>query len=471
MAAGTATFGVVARASSQLVTVGITLFAVQFLAPAEFGSFAIASAFLILTRNFLYTGPFEYLLKNPNPVRVAYGCLAANVIITILTCAISVPVAYAITQYSGDRSVLVLLLLIIPTCFISCYLAWLESLIFRSNKLRSYYAATLTSEVIGGMIAVLCFLGGLGLMALVVHMYVRVLALAILYRIIERPPAYAGIGWSILKDITFWSRDRYAATTALFGANYAGDMILGAFYSPSAAGLYRASNRIVTAASDVFAQPLRTMAQAKISRAFARGDAASDEGLYMLSAFAWVAWPALASLALLSGYVTRLMLGPEWAGTAPIIAIFCVARGLSIFDSASTATLVAYDRQRNLLWYLILYAVLSVAGIFAFLQFGVVAASLAVLFATVINSSLIAWDSYRIGGLTTTSVLFIARLPLLATLLTALPVSAAMSFGQLEGWSDLVTFLAAVGAGAVGWSAAVLLSLTPLRRAVSSLSN
>ncbi|MFD2781498.1 hypothetical protein ACFS32_10645 [Novosphingobium pokkalii] len=62
-------------------------------APADFGVFAIAAAFLTLSRTMLYTGPFEYVLKAPEAdgAKVASAGLAANLVVAlgwvILLCA------------------------------------------------------------------------------------------------------------------------------------------------------------------------------------------------------------------------------------------------------------------------------------------------------------------------------------------------------------------------------------------------
>jgi hypothetical protein len=64
-------FGVVARASSQLGTLIVTLFSTRMLAIEEFGAFAIASALMVLSRNTFYVGSYEFLLKSqPVPDRV-----------------------------------------------------------------------------------------------------------------------------------------------------------------------------------------------------------------------------------------------------------------------------------------------------------------------------------------------------------------------------------------------------------------
>lgn len=467
--AKTPAIGVMARASNQLITVAVTLLAIRFLNPEEFGSFAVASAFLILARNFLYTGPFEFLLKSKMFEADAAPCLVANTIVTAVVCAGSVPVAYLISLSSEDPRVVTLLLWLIPGCLIASYSAWLESMIYRAGKLASYYFATIMVELVGAVIVVACFYAGIGLMSLVIYGLVRSVMLAFLYRLIITPPTLHRPTWTDIRRVLAWSRARYASAVALFSSNYAGDFILAAIYTPGASGLYRASNRIVTAVSDVFAQPLRTMAQSKVSQASAKGDEASDQAVFMFSAFACIAWPGLVGLALLSDQVSTIMLGPQWQGTAPIIAVFCAVRALAIFDSANTATLVAYDRHAVLFRYQALSTVLSIGGILVMLPYGAFGAALAVLFAAVVTSSLITIQSFRIGGLRKVSIVHVLRLPILASLATGLGILLLKGFGDYLHLSNAILLILSVISGVTAWVISLIASIPYLKRAAQSL--
>jgi O-antigen/teichoic acid export membrane protein len=113
-----------------------------------------------------------------------------------------------------------------------------------------------------------------------------------------------------------WSASRYGAAGVAAVSAYSGDLILGVLVSPAATGPFRASNRIATAASDIFAQPAVLLVRTALARCHARGAGADHGWQMMLAGIAMIGWPVLADLALLAGWIAAGVLGPAWAGAA-----------------------------------------------------------------------------------------------------------------------------------------------------------
>jgi O-antigen/teichoic acid export membrane protein len=340
----------ISRASNQLFLIGVTLVATRYLDPADFGVFALATAFVTLARTLLYAGPFEYLIKSREFVADAVECLAATVLLAGLCAIFLVGIALVSPFVFSSAAVRPVMLMLMPSTLLAALAAWMESQVLRSGRVQTYYLITLGVELASSVIAVVLLLLHFGLFALVVQNYARTILLTIAYRTIHRPAALHSIDMIRLREIIRWSISRYGSVLVAFLSNYSGDLVLGVVLSPSATGLYRASNRVVTAVSDVFAQPARLIGMTSLSRRAAQGLALDGYWLRILSGIALLGWPALIGLASLADWLTPIMLGGKWTAAGPVVAIIAIARLWSLVSAVTTAQMIAADRQKRVFW-------------------------------------------------------------------------------------------------------------------------
>jgi hypothetical protein len=351
---GTALIAMAARVSGQIAMVAVTLVATRQLAPADFGVFAIAGALVMLARTMLYSGPFEYLLKAP-PERewaVASACLSATMLVAsgwaLLLGALGLA---APLLFRGDGVAQVILALA-PSVLVAAIAAFRESLMLRSGAVRRYYLITVGVELGAGLAAIGLLLADWDLWALVAQIYVRLALLVIALGGLGPRVALARPEWRDISQVLRWSAGRFGSVTVGFLANYSGDLVLGVVFSPAASGLYRASNRMVTALADMFVQPAGMLALTTLAAERARGrsgDRASGAWLRLGGLFAVLCWPALAVLTLFADRLVPLALGPAWAAAGPVVAVFCFARMAGLVTSVASAALVVADRQARVL--------------------------------------------------------------------------------------------------------------------------
>ena len=315
----TAGIGVAARGANQLVLLLVTVVATRFLTPSDFGVFSVAAACITFVRTILYSGAFEYLLKTPQPEAASTECLLLNVLTSGILSAALYLLSLATNALFDSHTLGHLLALMIPANFVAGLTAWQEALFLRSGKVRRYYFITLTIEIFSAAVTIILFYLGLGILSLVVQTYLRNLAFFTIYALVQSPIWSSHPSFAAGLMIARWSLGRYLAILTSFTSNYGADFVLSAFVSTAAAGLYRASNRIVTAVSDLFAQPARMLAVTLFSRRAARKRRLDEVWPKVFAAFGIVGWPALAGLAITSDTLVPMVLGPQWAGAAPIV--------------------------------------------------------------------------------------------------------------------------------------------------------
>jgi O-antigen/teichoic acid export membrane protein len=341
--------GFISRAIAQLMLFGVTIVATRTLSIADFGAYSLASLFLILARALFYVGPYEFMLKAHYKDDLYGSCLVANMVLATVCAFLLVVVHWAAPLLFAATEVATLVLALAPSIFLVALTSWYETVLLRAGRVRRYYVNTLAGDVCSSAVAAALLLHGFGLDSLVAQTYVRLLVLLAMsvracsdYSALRAPRAK-------VREILRWSRARYAAVMLNFSSTYGADLVLGVLLSPAATGLYRASSRIISAASDLFVQPLQKIAQTNLSARYKQRLDNSTIWLKMLSGVGTAAWSALAALALLANDIVPLVLGTKWLPAVPIVIAFCVIKAFSVLDAVTTSFLVCHDRQRDML--------------------------------------------------------------------------------------------------------------------------
>lgn len=464
----TAAVGASARASSQIVTVVVTLFAARQLAPTAFGTFAIASAWVTLVRTIFYGGAYEYLLKAPDARKASSECLATNLAVGLI---LTVPLLLFVPFSSAVfKSAVVghLLLALAPSNLVAAFGAWQEALVLRRDRLRAYYAVFSASEILSGVVAVVMLAMGSGIEALVVQVYARAVVCLVGFLLLGATVLSERFSKARFDEIMHWSLTRHFSVFLGFGTTYAADIILGFTLSPAAAGLYRASNRIVTAVSDVITQPARMMALSAFSRLAADGRTAERQWASFSAVAAVVGWSALGGLAVIGPVLVPTILGDAWRPASSLVPVLCAARALSLLDTLSGTMLVTYDRQKLVFRMQIVIAVAMLVALLVTARYGVGAATWGILATAVFSSSLqflMGWRHFPGAAAEFRRHAAVALAPVASTV-----VGAGLVLRMMGGaWHPAVVIALVVIAGAAAWGLAILAMRHPFRRVIAGL--
>jgi O-antigen/teichoic acid export membrane protein len=252
--------------------------------------------------------------------------------------------------------------------------------------------------------------------------------------------------------------------------------VLGVVFSPAAAGLYRASNRMVTALADMFIQPagmlaLTTLAADRAGANRGEGERAVGAWLRLGGLFAVLGWPALAVLALFANRMVPLALGPAWAAAGPIVAVFCLARMAGLITAVASAALVVADRQGRVLTLQTAAAVATGGLTILAAPFGAMGAALAATAVAVLAAAALGYAALRRDEHAALSEA--ARLVLIplagafGAALAADRLGASLAFGG----GGLIALAVPLACAAAGWLIAAWPVAPALRRAAALLSD
>jgi O-antigen/teichoic acid export membrane protein len=354
--------GFFSRAAIQLCMLAVTVLAIRSLAIADFGAYAIAAAFMFLFRRLFYVGPYEYMLQTPEHPTLNGSCLTANAVFAVGSTLAVILISLASTLIFGTALVGDLLLVMAPALFVTMLTSWFEARMLKRQLVTRYYIYTVVGEAVGAIAAIWALYDGFGVYSLVFQTYVRLTVLLLCYWGSVGDNMLDGNDVSEAMRIIRWSRTRYATVFVNFFSVYGSDIMLGALLSPVATGIFRAGNRIVSALTDLFAQPLQKIAQTNLSARTAQGLPLDQSWLSMFSAVAAIGWAALAGLACVAHDLVPAILGKQWTEAAPIVVVMCVVRGLPILDATTVSMLVCGLRRRFILNVQIATAICVVAG-------------------------------------------------------------------------------------------------------------
>ena len=453
----TAACGFLARASTQIATVVVTLVATRYLNPAEFGIFALASIAVTLIRTFLYSGAFEFLLKAPDPRDCSSESLAVNLLLATGLSGLLAALVIAGSFMFAANAIALVILAMLPSNIVSAITAWREALLLRTGRLQLYYALTTLAELIAMAAAVALLFAGFKVGALVWQVYVRGATMLILYMLAGPGTLSRGFSRVRFMAVLRWSISRYAAVLVGFGSSYSADLFLGIFLSPAATGLYRASSRIVTAVADMFGQPARTIAMALFSARAAAGQRSDTLWPIFFVVTALVGWAALAGLAAVAPLVVPIVLGDQWRAAAALVPILCLARAFSLFDVVASTALVAYDEQRPLFYVQCVAATVGTLLIVVAAPFGIVPATIAVALSALTGSTILANIALRRLPGSAASLASAAPALLAPTIATMIGAFAGRVGATAAGLSNAQVAIVAISTGIAAWLAALLL--------------
>lgn len=442
--------GMGVRVVSQSMTLVLLLVAGRFLTADLFGVFVLSSIVMNFAIIQLYTGVYHYVLKEPDFEEGKRTAFSLQLLIAFLYAGAIGGAAYLV-WITGSGELLAQLIAataLVPIIMIVS--SWQEAVLLRNGHVKVYYGALFLSEVGGFCLALGMLFAGFGVWALVANRYFSAIAVAILLTFRAGPLPWPAFRGSHALSIFKYSAGLYGNSALSFFTAYGAEIILGAFLSTRAVGLYRMGARTATAAYDIFAQTFRVLTWQAVGRMAREARLSPALWTRLMGINISIMTFVLGSISLLALELTDILLGEEWYGMVPVLQILCWVKILSSADQIATAQLAAAGESRFLFVARALEAVLMLGALLLSVQFGMVAVALALAFPVTVYVAFIVRKLMRMTeaslGLVTAAVL-----PGL--------VIALLSLGVVYGVSRYAPFestLAMIGMTALAGGAAYL---------------
>ncbi|MEM1428620.1 MAG: oligosaccharide flippase family protein [Pseudomonadota bacterium] len=336
--------GVTARIGSQIISFALVVIAARFLSLEEFGVYALAAAAAVIGATFVYTGFYHAILRSSDFAK-QIDTLFWLQILTGALCVIGIlATALAFGGVSTDLGTA--LFVAAPLPLLAVLTAWNEAQMVREARARAASLYALAAEAAGLVAAIWLLAQGWGIFALLGARYVTtfvglVLSTALVRRLPRlrfRPETVQESGRTA---VPLWGTSAIAMFT-----NYGADFVLAAFLSPAAVGAFRSGSRIATTASDVIFKPLHMLSWSRFARLEQDGCRAEIGAAWCVNmSFACaMLWPVMAGVVLIAEDLVVTVFDPSWAAAAPVLAILCIGRAVSVPQALLEPALMCVNR-------------------------------------------------------------------------------------------------------------------------------
>ncbi|MCE2660701.1 MAG: oligosaccharide flippase family protein [Rubrivivax sp.] len=320
------TSGFLSRVVSQGSTLILLVLGAQFLTPAEFGAYTLASIAVALANVFLFSGAYEHVLKSADLDRDGPLALSTQLLTAVLASVTLGCSGWLLKPHEATESLGLMLQLFSVIPLLAATAAWREAVFLRApDKLPAYFQIILWRDLAAlALGAGLLFLG-LGLWAMVAY---RMALAALGYAAFHLAhPSLCPISrrLSDIKSLLIKSMPLTGSRLLSFFGSNGMDVVVGVFLSPAAVGIYRMASRLVLAAYDIVAQPMMKHAWVHMADETRKGltghqSLRKAQGLSMI-----LLAVACTYLTVSREDLVQLVLGPQWSPVVHLIPMFAAA--------------------------------------------------------------------------------------------------------------------------------------------------
>ncbi|MCT2398907.1 oligosaccharide flippase family protein [Novosphingobium mangrovi (ex Huang et al. 2023)] len=399
-----ALFAFSARGLQQVSTLVITLLAARFLLPSEYGIYSLGIVFIVLVQTMTYTGFYQFILTaREDDGAVLSTCFWLIVGLVSLASLLLALAAFPLEWMFQARplgTVLVLLALIQPLASIG---AWSSATLLRRGEVMRNFAVMFVQNLVALLGGAVLLVTWHSIYALVAFRYLRVLTGAILYALLGRDRPRLIFRRDLAGRAMAFSGSLYGSRLLNFLARYAADLLLGAFHSPTAVGLYRFGSRVATGATDVFTQPMCTFAATQFGAAARQDKDLATPLARFAGTITLLSGIAGAVIIVFARDVIAIFFQPSYFAALVVTYAMALRGAASVGQTLVEPVFAALGRTGRVMMFDMVSTAISIAAIFAASPFGLEVLAwiqaLVVLGTTAWAFHLLRWQGrIRIGG-------------------------------------------------------------------------
>jgi PST family polysaccharide transporter len=453
---------VLGRQLSQMVC---ALVLARLLGPETYGVISAATVYVTFTTLLLDQGLAAALVQRPVLSRLAPGAVAtANLLCGLILAVATFLAAPAVAAFFRAPDLTALLQVLGVGLLVKALAITPRAINQRLLRFRVIGIADLAGGLLGAIAGITAALLGAGIWSMAVQVITTDLVIAIVLLVRTRgtrPNHHLGELTAILP----FSLRLFGSNALAFASRNLDNILVGRFLGVAALSLYSMAYRVLVIPVQMIGQTVNRVTFPTFSRLADDQPRLGRNLIKVTELLAFATIPGMLLIAVSSPQLIEIVLGHEWAATAPVLTILAVAGARETVFSVTQSLMRAKGAGKLVLRYELVATALQLTGIVVGLQFGLIGVALGFTVAGFLLSPLMLIIQRRLAGARIKTLLGRMLRPLHASLWG---VAGYLAIG-LIGWGDLATLL--VGCAAYAVLAAVVLLLihrAALRRAVSA---
>jgi O-antigen/teichoic acid export membrane protein len=433
-----------------------------FLSPGEVGLFSIGMATALIVAVLQDFGLSRYIsgLTNLDRQEIARcGSVAVlfSALVAVLVAATAWPMAYT---YHEPRLTAILLILAGSYLFVPLSVVPM-ALMARAMQFRGLFFVNVCAALAQGGVAVGLAAAGYSSLALALATVAAAATRGVVAQVMRpswpRRLRFDGIG----HVVGFGARASVLYLTGALGTRTP-DLIVGKALGVTAVGLYSRAVSLSDQFRMLIAGAIGSVFYPAFARIRDRGEPLGPAYLRVCAGYSGVVWPAMVGLALASGPIIRLLYGPAWLRTAPLLAMIALTEVLLIALPLVSDLPILAGKLNQLLARNLIDTAMSVMLLAIGTHWGVEGAAGSRLVYAVFWYALYFQFMHRIVGFDRVSLMLIYLRSGLASLAAVAPLALTYLLWAPPEAISLVQLGLAMAAGGLCWLGALALLRHPV---------
>ena len=433
-----------------------------FLNPGEVGLFSIGMATALIVAVLQDFGLSRYIsgmttLDREEIARCGSVAVLFSALVATLVAATAWPMA---VTYHEPRLTAILLILASSYLFVPMSVVPM-ALMARAMQFRGLFIVNVSTALAQGGLAVVLAAAGYSSFALALATVAAAATRGVVAQLMRpswpRRLRFGGIG----HVVGFGARASVLYLTGALGTRTP-DLIVGKALGVTAVGLYSRAVSLSDQFRMLIAGAIGSVFYPAFARIRDRGEPLGPAYLRVCAGYSGVVWPAMVGLALASGPIIRLLYGPAWLRTAPLLAMIALTEVLLIALPLVSDLPILAGKLNQLLARNLLDTAVSVILLAVGTHWGVEGAAGSRLVYAVFWYALYFRFMHRIVQFDLLSLMLIYLRSGLASLAAVTPLALTYALWAPPETITIAQLALATGAGGLSW----LLALALLRHPV-----
>jgi O-antigen/teichoic acid export membrane protein len=377
-------FSSVAQYGKRLIGLVSTMIVARLLTPDEIGTFAIASAIVMILNEFKLMGAGAYLIREKeltdDKIRRALGLtimIAWGLGLLVLLLG---PVA---ADYYGIQPLALIFVILAISFFFAPFVNITMALLAREFNFKSVLKLQLVSSLASLAVTILFIFAGLSYYSLALGQLTRIVVQFALIALSRHFPNYWRPAFSRVGDIARFGI--YNSLTSLFkkAVNVVPDLVIGKLGTTAQVAMFSRGLGFVDFLSGSLQMGVAPVVLPYLSEAKRAGQNLTEAYTRATVLICALVWPVLAVASVASLPVIRLFFGDQWDAAAPLTSVLAIWLLLRATHHFANNLLIATGNERvmtakeALLFFLIFtlvimaypYGLQAVANVFVILGF------------------------------------------------------------------------------------------------------
>lgn len=469
----TARGGVVTMVSHGMkfaVSIVATAILARLLSPQDYGLIgmvAVATNFIVMFKDLgLATATVQKSEITAEQISTLFW---VNLTLSVVTMLVMVVLAPVIAWFYGDSRLTLIAIVSAIGFLIGGMTVQHEALLKRQMRFMALSAVALAAMVGGYVVGIFFAWYGFGYWSLVYSQLALLTIDAVLvWMLCGWRPGLPRRNTGVRSMLSFGGNITGYGTVNYFSKN-ADNLLIGRFWGPQSLGLYNKAAQLVGLPTDQVHEPVMAVTVPALSRLTDSPERYRKAYLRIMEKVLMLVMPVVALLIVASDWLVGIVLGAQWRGAAPILVFMGLAGLIQPLINTAGSLLVTQGRGRDLLYWSIISAPLSIISIVVGLPWGAtgVAASYS-LTRIFITHPLMYWFVGRQGPVRTKDFY---RLLMPFVLSSTVGIFACLAFRHFFKLGNPLLGLAVCGSLIVITNLLALLIIPSGRRALADIKN